>query len=381
MSSASCIGGLVRQARGSVPLEDLARDASIQLDALTALEEGRALLSTAKLQRIATVLGLDAPALIEGRLVPRPTPSLFFRQRGVPDFYQADLTLLGAALEAGRSLLEVGAVLGRPPSLRARFAPEKVGAVPFEDGYHAARRVRVALENTAEPMGDLRSLLEDRFDVAVCSAGLRTPRVLAATVKEPVQGAAAVVLNRALVSSEKPLVVRVTLAHELAHAVFDPQEGAINLVVDRDDAHESQPDEVEQRARAFAAELLVPLLGLQGRLGDAVGIDTSKRAGKLIDDVRGHWKTSAELTVNHLMNHGYIVKDETFRQELIAAALARGTQATIPPFALEDIGERRSIALFERVREAHDRTLVTDGRARELLGLSPGDDFSWDAAR
>ena len=58
---------------------------------------------------------------------------------------------------------------------------------------------------------------------------------------------------------------RATLAHELAHILFDPEEQLKNLRVDRYDELERNaesgpelPDFVEQRANAFAIEFLAP---------------------------------------------------------------------------------------------------------------------------
>lgn len=58
---------------------------------------------------------------------------------------------------------------------------------------------------------------------------------------------------------------RTTLAHELAHILFDPEERLSNVRVDsyeqlgRDTEDNAQPqNEVEQRANAFAVEFLAP---------------------------------------------------------------------------------------------------------------------------
>jgi len=180
------IGSVIRETRDHLKIlpDELAVNARIDAADLKAQEEGRTLLSTAKLGRLAAVLGLDAAALYEGRAVSQPSPGVFFLRTGVPDFFNDDRPLLSAALEASIALVEVDAVLRRPASLRSEFEPAPVGPVPYEDGYHLARLVRKALHNTVDPMGDLRELLEERFDIAVCVAPLRTLRVLAATIKD-----------------------------------------------------------------------------------------------------------------------------------------------------------------------------------------------------
>jgi len=68
-------------------------------------------------------------------------PSLFFRQAGVPDFFDEDRGSVVEALRHARSIATVDALLGRT-YLRAEFSPVDVGPIPFEQGYELARRVR-----------------------------------------------------------------------------------------------------------------------------------------------------------------------------------------------------------------------------------------------
>jgi hypothetical protein len=216
----------------------------------------------------------------------------------------------------------------------------------------------------------VRSLLEERFDVAVCAAALRTRSVMAVTVKERVRGGASVVMNTGFVNYRKrPLVGRVNLAHELAHVLFDAENDEVNMIVvdrvDPRDAHGGTA--IEQRARAFAAELLIPVLGLSSRFGEPAGITEPSVADALVDDARGLFLTPAEITVNHLVNRGYIADDEALREDLIRSAAMRNPVDTQ--------------ALLERVERAHDRGLLTDGRARELLALAGGERLPWDAQR
>jgi transcriptional regulator with XRE-family HTH domain len=380
------IGRLVREAREQEKLsrEALATPASVRLEALAALEEGQAFLSTAKLGRIAGALGLDPIAILEGQAVVRPDPTIYFRHARIADFHDEDVDRLRPALAAGLALLDCRALLGEPASLRSRFTPEPVGASPHASGYDAARRVRAALGDRSGPLHDLWALLEERFDVAVCTAALRTRSVMAVTVKERVRGGAAIVMNAGFVNYRKrPLVGRVNLAHELAHVLFDPENDEVNMiVVDRVDPRDARGGTgIEQRARAFAAELLIPAHGLSSRFGAPIGITEPSTADALVDDVRGLFLTPAEITVNHLVNRGYIADDEALREDLIRSAAMRSpvdTQALAPVIPPEGV---RSAALLERVREAHDRGLLTDGRARELLGLAGGEPLPWDATR
>ena len=55
------------------------------------------------------------------------------------------------------------------------------------------------------------------------------------------------------------VLARVYLAHELCHVLFDPSDGGLHIVLDVGSDRDVQA--AEQRARAFAAELLLPLPG------------------------------------------------------------------------------------------------------------------------
>ena len=357
----------------------LAAAATVDAGALAAFESGHGSLSTAKLDRLATVLGLDAMALLDGRAVQRPNATAFFRHAGVRDFHDEDTAALVAALEAGRALLEVTAVLpGAAESLRHQFGPCVVGPVPYEDGYAAARRVRLAARDTVGPILNLRGFLEEAFDVAVCGAALKSHQLLAVTVKDVV-GAASVLVNTAVPIS--PASLRVTLAHELGHALLDPPRSDVECVVDIDLDNEHRPvDESEQRARAFAAELLMPLLGLRKEFGDARQVDVESSALQLVEAARDLFMTPNELAVNHLMNHGYVLRDDDFRREIVATLRSHPKMLelqakTSTAEELVELGQSR--ALLDRVRKAHELMLITDGRARELLRLSVVDPLPW----
>ncbi len=382
LSKVERIVQIVREVRAEVgmDLEDLAAAARVDASVLTAFETGENSLSTAKLDRIASALGLDALALLEGQVLRRPNATAFFRHARVRDFHDQDTDALVAALEAGRALLEVNKILARPSSLRGQFKPRDVGPVPYEDGYLAARQVRVALKNTGAPLEDLRQILEDGFDVAVCSSRLVTHQLLGATVKDGA-GAVGVVISAAHLLSS--LAARVTLAHELGHVLLDHAQEDISYVVDIDLLNERRGvDEREQRARAFAAEILMPLLGLRKQFGDPLQIDTSGRALQLVEAARSHFGTPIELAVNHLMNHGYVHRDDEFRRELIETERCRPKTSEMQPsddpaHGLVEPGLSR--ALLERVRKAHELMMITDGRARELLGLTVADSLPWES--
>lgn len=179
-------------------------------------------------------------------------------------------------------------------------------------------------------------------------------------------------MNRASERRTNPSTIRVDLAHELAHVLFDPADGRVNLVVDDDGQENRNVTRAEQRARAFAAELLMPAEGLRRLLGPpqyAMGI---VEAMDVVERTRSDFLTPIEIAVNHLVNREYVWSE--IREAVIEKARSgepsgdRYAAELMDPFARPDLLERRVI-------EALNRDLMTQGRARELLRLSVWDDL------
>lgn len=378
------IGRAIEAARKrlGISLEDLSASTSLDAALLGSIERGEQLVSTAKLDRIASALGIDAFALYGGREVER-TLVVLPRYAARSDFQHGDLSVLRRALERATALAEISAIVGKT-SLAGQFEPEPPGPEPAQDGYHCARLVRRALGRTTEPLGSLPALLAEQFAVPVIVAPLATEALQAAAVRSSATHAAAVVLNPsakdgpAVGSFQAWLVDRVSVCHELCHIIFDePKGGIVDITLD-DLSRESQArSPIEQRAGAFAAEMLIPLFGLRELLGqEGRQTDTPAQADRMVDQVRMHFKTPAEIAVNHLYNHGYIARIPDFREDLIRRAQGRENPQSATPPADEHDAWRR--ALLARTQEAHDCGLITDGAARALLELAPGEPLPWE---
>ena len=112
-----------------------------------------------------------------------------------------------------------------------------------------------------QPIDSMRDLVEGRLGIPIIQVGL--PKAIAgATIAS--NGQRGIVLNVEGANSNV-WIRRATLAHELAHILFDPEERLSNVRVDsyddvaRNEEHGIQsPDSVEQRANAFAVEFLAP---------------------------------------------------------------------------------------------------------------------------
>lgn len=110
----------------------------------------------------------------------------------------------------------------------------------------AAATFRAAHHLGTQPLGDVITVIEQTtgIDVAVLDVG---PNEHGLTMRDPDRHAVMI----AVAKTRSPMRQRSTLAHELAHVVFE----------DWDNSPESQPswNPAEERARAFARHLLLPI--------------------------------------------------------------------------------------------------------------------------
>jgi len=374
------IGEVVRLARerGQLSLATLAERSGVPLHLLVALEQGAPGITTTQLDDVAVVLALEPVALLNGREVPSESASVFLRHAPMQDFDGRDEAVLDEVLEQGRSLAGLRNLLGDTAlALQAGVFPQRPAAAdrqdaPAQDGYRLAREVRQWLGNPAAPLGDMRVLLEERFGVAVVVRRLVSSRVTAVAVRSKSSAAVVLSANDPL-RAKNPLLARVYLAHELCHALFDPSPGGVHIVIDV--VADKKDNEAEQRARAFAAELLLPREGLVQRLGDpssaqAIG---SANAFDLVARVRSQFGTPHLIAVNHLYNMGYLDRHQRARLENEMTAFAGVVPETTLP---EGTAVSRSVAKL--VERAHREALLTDGEARGMLGLDRLAPLPWD---
>jgi len=372
------IGQVVLAARNQAgrTRDEIALDAGIQPQALESLEQGKPGLTTTQLVAVARALLLDPVALLSGRKEERPVPSVFLRHAPMQDFDAQDYSVLDEALEESRRLNRLRELLGRKPLLlqanvfQTREAAADSPDAPAWDGYKLARDVRRSLGQTKEPLSDIRELIEGRLGATVVVRQLVSTKVTAATVRADV--AAAIVLSDTdSQRTSNPLLARVIVAHELCHALFDPLAGGLQIVLDEN--NERKTNAAERRARAFAAELLLPLDGLVSLLGPSLSISDADTASQLVARARSHFGTPHEIAVNHLCNHGFIHISIRERLEHDKTPFTGMVPTTSLPRASEP-----SIAVREHVEVAHRDGHITDGEARAILSLDRLAPLPWD---
>lgn len=353
--------------RARVTSEALARAVKVDQASIESFERTDKGLSIGAVERIARHFGVRAEDWLRGDLSASDSPRLFQNKRGPKDdLVDNESQELIAALAGARALRELNDLLHDSEDLRTALRPEAVGRVPYQDGYRLARRVRTLLGNAADPLPPLRKLLGRSFSIYI-ARGIFRPTIHAVSVKDR-HGNAAILVNRRNPGIASLGWHRVNLAHELCHILFDELADGLDVVVDwGEDGPAPRGDAVrlEQRARAFAAELLIPLEGLNALLGPPRQATSERAALSKIRKVREHYQTTYEVALYHLVNQKYLASS-------LKGALQRSWSNE------PDTGSRERIEpLWKRVQAAWSKGLVTSMRARELLGLSPWEPLPW----
>ena len=204
-------------------------------------------------------------------------------------------------------------------------------------------------------------LIEERFNILVVRLKFVNPAVEGAAARS---GSGRVICVGAAVTSEARC--RFVLAHELAHHLLDLGEDDVRAddrPLDGGFSLENPPD--EKRANAFAAMLLAPRDAVRLVLGEPRSEHSIDSARELVERSRVEFGLSAPAMGWHLLNLGYIAHEEVVRAATAAAAKeAAGFEE-----------EPRLDGLERRVREALAKDVISAGRAREVLGLSPHEEI------
>ena len=228
-----------------------------------------------KLERIAFALGLDERFLAFKRN-PGGDANLAYRLRTL----QREQTGSARTISAGTALLFAEAAsiirvqhrlqnwLGLPTKRHEIYPVDDYGSPQspaWRLGYNLAESARSALHLGDGPIASMRDLAEKRLGIPVIQARL-PGHIAGATVMMTADDggdARGVVLNT-VGENENVWIRRSTLAHELGHLLFDPDDRLENLRVDSYQESQRDPragdavDYVEQRANAFAIAFLAP---------------------------------------------------------------------------------------------------------------------------
>lgn len=264
---------------------------------LAHVETSRERIGIRKLERLALLLGLDERQLaIEEDS--GADSDLGVRLRTLSDQQLLPDGTLGLPANAVLRLAESASIIAIAERLRSwlkiptdwrRFQPDgdygDRESPAFKAGYRLAAQARKELGLGTGPIASMRSLVEEKLGLTVVQLDLGN-RVAGATIANG--DARGIVLN-VTGENRKPWIRRATLAHELGHLLFDPDERLKRIMIDTyeimlDTAYQSSRDYVEQRANAFAIAFLAPPEEVTGRFNGFSPQITSEDVASLAQD-------------------------------------------------------------------------------------------------
>lgn len=262
--SPDAAGRALRERREQLRLKigTVARKAGLSPEVIQALEASKR--QPIRLyERVASILGLDE-RMISFRADPAGNERVAVRLRQLVDakapLPASAVVALTEASWVAMTQLRLEEALGLRPRIAFEAEPDygAPGWPAFRVGYQLADKVRTDLSLQTNPIDSMRDLVERRLGIVVVQTNL-SEQVAGATVQTGTRRA--IVVN--LVGANTNVFVRrATLAHELCHLLFDPQQHLRDLRVDQYSDLESSPetltDRVEQRSNAFAVQLLAP---------------------------------------------------------------------------------------------------------------------------
>ncbi len=225
-------------------------------------------------ERVARVLGLDERA-VSYRPSAEGNERLTVRLRTLaderPSLSHSSVANLAEAAWVAMTQIRLEDELGlstAAPTFETSDDFGSPGYPPYEVGYELADSLRRELSLGIDPIPSMRGLIEVQLHIPVVQTQLDA-RIAGATVESG--GRRSIVVNVDGRNSDA-LIRRSTLAHEIAHLLFDPAQSLSDLVVDDYDELEQRPDTridpVEQRANAFAVQFLAPQASAVSRFTD-----------------------------------------------------------------------------------------------------------------
>jgi Zn-dependent peptidase ImmA (M78 family)/transcriptional regulator with XRE-family HTH domain len=263
----------LRHRRESLGLkvDELARYTDLSVDILERAENARRGSSIRDLEHIAQALGLD-----ERLLALQPGAGgderLGVRLRQLAGVDSSHLTPRAVVRFAECAWViaaqtRLARLLGASSAALSRFtADERYGdwrRPAWEFGFDLARETRRILGiDASDPIPSIRDLCERELGVPLVQVDL--PKSLAGATIDTVtkDGRARGIVVNIEGANQNEWVRRMTIAHELGHLLWDPEDKLHHLSVDvYDDIErdaENRHDSVEQRANAFAVEFLAP---------------------------------------------------------------------------------------------------------------------------
>ena len=220
----------------------------------------------------------------------------------------------------------------------------------------------------------MRDLVEHRLGIPIIQVPLQKA-IAGATVSS--HGRRGIVLNTAGANSNV-WIRRATMAHELAHILFDPEQQLSNVRVDSYDemARDAQngassPDNVEQRANAFAVEFLAPRDAVKKIVPSSAQVSTAS-----IERVMSRFGIGRAAARFHVGNAWWGQAELPSDRDIRAEPTDEQRSAedfTLDYFQPKSTPEQRRGRFAVLTAEAIDAGLITMDTGAQYLGCSVDD--------
>ncbi|MBI4705069.1 MAG: ImmA/IrrE family metallo-endopeptidase [Deltaproteobacteria bacterium] len=361
------IGPLLAQARAAWALDEheLARRAGTSVETLRSAERGDAELSD--LAAISAALGGSVDDLLRGRHF-WEAPAVAFRSASA----QLEVALLRAPVlrlaraAADRDVLALLLDLPGPElEFGVQLGPVALGEDIIGQAEDLAEQVRRALGSGGEPIASVRAAMR-RLGVPtfLCRFGIEEVDGLSWRGADGRAHAAANVdARRGALTA-----LRMTLAHELCHVLFDGTRGQpFGLVEHRAEHAEAK----EQRANAFAAYLLAPRALVYRFLRHRGVRSADKPTSEHVLALSEHCIMGVEAVAWHLVNCGLWERaDVQGHRHLFTREQHGEDDLELRPTPAEELVpiERRG-EILQLATLALEGGLISAGRWRELVGV------------
>ena len=236
-------------------------------------------------------------------------------------------------------------------------------------GYALAQDARERLSLGDGSIPSMRELVEQRLGIPVVQVEMN-PRIAGATVTntdEDGKEVRGIVLNIAG-ENENVWVRRATLAHELGHLLYDPDDKLDKVRVDlySDNRQNAETyaagDFVEQRANAFAIAFLAPVESVRRMVTTPITFEDVRN----VMETFGISHTAAKYHIGNCRYRQYTIP-ETFPNATISDEWIAAENFTTDYFPLEKTPNQRRGKFAGLVASAHERGFISEQTAALYL--------------
>ena len=263
----------------------------------------------------------------------------------------------------------------KKPEEASNFEPSSdFGPPAWRSGYRLAQHARQCLGiGSLDPIPSMRDLVERRLGIPIVQVEL-TPAIAGATISS--HDRRGIVLN-VTGANAHIWIRRTTLAHELAHILFDTKARLESVrvdsyqLMDRNTEDDGPHDEVEQRANAFAVEFLAPREAVKLLVPDVANV-----RAEAIERVMSEFGIGRAAARFHVGNAWYGKAELPSGSSIHATPTAEQRAVedfTLDFFPIRGTPEQRRGRFAILTAEAVEAGLITADSAAQYLGCSEQD--------